>query len=100
MLGLILDAGVMYAIIATVSGETPELLTAGLISFGFAVAMAVSLAFLGPFGAVVALVPVVALFGALLSALYGMPLNRAVLGAAAFLGYKLLMIFVWTALLG
>jgi hypothetical protein len=99
MLGLILDAAVMYGIIAAVSGETPEFLTALLISLGFAVAMFVSFLALGLAGGLIALLPLVILFGAILSAIYGMPLNRAIIGSAVFLVYKIVMAFVWAGLM-
>ena len=95
MLGVLLDAGVMYGVIAMVSGETPEFLTALLVAIGFALAMGACM-FLGLAGAIIAIVPLVVLFGALLSFLFGMPLSRAILGSGIFLVYKIVMVVTWT----
>jgi hypothetical protein len=101
MCGIVLDTVVMFGVIALVSGEKPEdYLTPLLVSVGFAVAMAVCFGFLPPILALAALVPLVILFGVILSALFGMPLTRAILGSAIFLGYKLLILFLFAMLLG
>jgi len=100
MLGMIIDAGVMFGVISVITGETPEFLTALLVSFGFALTLALCFSFLGPTGGLVALLPLVGVFGALLSMLYGAPLKWAVLGSLGFLAYKIAISFVWVAVLG
>jgi hypothetical protein len=100
MCGLILDTFVMYGVIAMVSGERPDdYLTPLLVSFGFSLTMAACAAFLPVVWFFVALVPLVILFGVLLSSLFGMPLKRAILGAAIFLVYKVLFEIAWAFLL-
>jgi hypothetical protein len=100
MLSALLDAGVMFGVIALITGETPEFLTALLVSFGFALSLALGFAFLGPTGGLIALLPLVGVFGAILSMLYGAPLKWAVLGSLGFLAYKIAAVFVWAAILG
>jgi len=100
MCGLVLDVIVMCGVITMVSGERPdEFLTPLLICLGFALAMAACSAYLGPILGLAALLPLVILFGVVLSSVFGMPLKRAILGSAIFLAYKVLIVFVLAALL-
>jgi hypothetical protein len=98
MLGVTLDAGVMYGVIALITGETPDFLTALFVSLGFAIGLALCFGFLGLVGGLIAVVPVVGLFGAILSMLYGMPLTRAIAGSAGFLAYKIAISLFWVVL--
>ena len=99
MLGLIIDAAVMFAVIAWLTGETPDFLTALLVSFGFAIALVLCFVYLGGVGGLIACVPLVGLFGVILSALYGAPLKWAVVGSLGFLVYKIGMSVLWMAIL-
>jgi hypothetical protein len=98
MLGVLLDAAAMFDVIALVTGETPEYLTAVLISLGFSIALAVCFIFLGLAGGLIALLPVVCLFGAILSWVYGASLKRAIAGSFGFLAYKIAIAFAFAAI--
>ena len=93
MLGLLIDGVVMFAVIYLVTGETPDYVSAFLVSLGFAVVNLLCAIFLEPTVALIALLPVVGLFGAILSWMYGAPLKRAIAGSVGFLGYKTAMSF-------
>ncbi len=100
MCGLVLDTFVMYGVIALVSGERPDdYLTPLLVALGFSLTMAACSAYLGPMLALAALLPLVVLFGVILSALFGMPLKRAILGSTIFLVYKVLFAVALISLL-
>jgi hypothetical protein len=98
MLGMALDAGVMYGIITVIMGETPEFLTALLVSFGFALTLGLAFFSLGLLGGLAAAVLLAGVFGAILSFIYGAPLKSAILGSLVFLGYKVGISFALAAI--
>lgn len=99
MLGMLVDAAVMFGVIAMITGETPEFLTALLVSLGFAIVLGVCFGFLGLTGGLIAVLPVVGVFGAILSTIYGAPLKWAIVGSLVFLAYKIAIAFVWAFVL-
>jgi hypothetical protein len=82
-----------------VTGEKPEMLGAVGVSFGFALVLGLCFMFLGPTVGLIAILPVVILFGAILSMMYGASLKRATIASGAFLAYKVAIGFVWAAML-
>jgi hypothetical protein len=100
MCGIVLDTLVMYGVIAMVSGERPDdYLTPLLVSVGFSLTMGACAAYLPVALALAALLPLVILFGVILSALFGMPLKRAILGSCIFLAYKVALVVAFAFLL-
>ena len=91
---VILDTLAMYWVITMLWDERPNKLVSSsgglLISICFALAMAACFDFLGPILSLAALLPLVILFGVILSALFGMSRNHAILGSAILLVYKVL----------